>query len=287
MSRHLVTQRGVALIAVLWLIAAMSVITAGIVQAVRGEVRTVGHQRQSAVAGALADAAMLLALQSLHVRQQEPLSTIQTLPVEFEGIHFDVVVQPLNGLLDINNAPVALLADFYRYAGNLPPEAAQALAQATVQTRLRKNAKGGAQGFDAIEDLLGVPQMTYGLYAKIFSMVTADLKESSGRLNPMAASATLLEVLAGGNGARANDLAAKRDLNPNQMDASFLKPDYIETTPSRNLRLQVNVRLPDGGEVRRIWSVYWGADPRSMLPWRLLWSRSILLAADSAANLSL
>lgn len=284
MNRPLMSQGGVVLVAVLWLVAAISLVTVGIVQSVRGEVRAVGLARQAVAAAALADAAILLALQGRHAQQQEPRSVMQTLPVQFEGVQYDVVIQPLNGLLDINHAPLELLADFYRHVGGLDPTAAQALAQATVQTRQRKNAKGSAQGFDSTEDLLSVSQMTYGLYAKLSPLVTADLKEGSGRINPMAAPAALLAVLAGGDVARANDLAAKRDLNPNQMDASFLKPDYSETTPSKNLHIQVRANLPDGGAVEKVWSVFWGGDPRSQLPWRVLWSHVSVLPALSAAH---
>src|SRR5665647_3436172 len=182
-----VAQRGVALIAVLWMVAAMGLIITGIVQSVRSEVRSAGLQRQTVVASALGDAAILLALQKLQARRQEPGNAIQLIPVQFGGLASNVSVQPLNGLIDINNAPPLLLAEMYRHAGGLPPAAAQAMAQATVETRQTKSAKGAAQGFDAIEDLMRVPTMTYDLYAKIIPLITADLKDGSGRVNALAA----------------------------------------------------------------------------------------------------
>lgn len=272
-------QRGVALIAVLWLVSAMGLIITGVVQSVRSEVRTVGLQRQAVVANAAADAAILLALQHLHAYKIEPKSAVQIIPVQFEGQARDVSVIPLNGLINLNLASVTLLADMYRYAAELPPETAQALAQATLDFRQLKNAKGQAQGFDAKEDLLRVPTMTYDLYAKVIGLVTVDLKEGSGRVNALAAPSGVLKILTSGDIARAAVLESRRSADPAAIDTSFLKPEHIEMTSSRSLRLQVQIDLPGGGAALKTWHVYWGQDPRSGLPWRVLSTQQSLQAA--------
>jgi len=277
-------QRGVALIAVLWLVAAMSLIITGVVQSVRGEIRTAGQQRQVAVAGALADAAILLALQNLHASQKEPLNTLQFIPVQFQGKILRVTVQPLNAMIDINNAGALLLTDMYRYAGGLNAEAAQAMAQATLNTRQAKSSKGTLQGFDAVEDLLKVPTMTYDLYAKILEVVTSDLREGSGRINALAAPLEVLKILTGGDVARATAMVAQRSAGPNVMDTSFLKPELVEMASSRSLRLQVEIELPNGGSLRKAWHVYWDTDPRSGLPWRVLGSQQSQQRADPFGN---
>ena len=112
--------------------------------------------------------------------------------------------------------------------------------------------------------------MTYDLYVKVAGLVTADLKDGSGRVNALAAPVGVLQVLTGGDVSRAASLAARRTADLNVMDTSFLKPEHIEMAPSRTLRLQVQVDLPDGAAAQRAWVVYWGADPRSGLPWRVL-----------------
>ena len=277
-------QKGVALIAVLWLVAAMSLIITGIVQSVRSEIRTVGVQRQAIIANALADAGILLALQSLQVQQKEPGAAIQLIPVQFEGLGAQVSVQPLNGLIDINNATPLLLADLFRHAGGLNADAAQAMAQATVESRQFKNGKGVTQGFEAIEDLLRVPKMTYDLYVKVAGLVTADLKDGSGRVNALAAPVGVLQVLTGGDVSRAASLAARRTADLNVMDTSFLTPEHIEMAPSRTLRLQVQVDLPDGAAAQRAWVVYWGADPRSGLPWRMLGTQQSMQRAPASPS---
>ena len=272
-------QRGVALIAVLWLVAAMGLIVNGVVQSVRSEIRMAAMQRQSVVTGAIADAAILLAMQSLQSQQKEPGKDIQFIPVEFEGISRKVMMQPLNGLIDLNNAPIILLAELYRHVGKLNPDAAQAMAQATVTARELKGAKGIAQGFDAVEDLLRMHAMTYDLYAKIIGLVTADLKEGSGRVNALAAPMGVLQVLAGGDASRAASLAAQRNANPSVMDTSFFKPEHIEMASSRSLLFQVQIDLPDDGVFQKSWQVYWDTDPRSGLPWRVLGTHQSMIRA--------
>jgi len=277
---------GVALIAVLWLVAAMALVISGVVQSVRSEMRTIGSYRQTVLANATGDAAILMGLQYLHASQQEPKNSLQVIQVQFEGQSYSVRIQPLNGLIDINHAPVTLLAQLYRHASGLNPEAAQALAQATITAREARTSQGFGHGFphgfEAVEDLLKVPNMNYEVYAKLPGLITAELKEGSGRVNPLAAPLGVLQILADGNAPRAAMLAARRNTDPNAMDTSFFNPAHIETSSSRSLRLEVQIEPTDGGAVQRAWHVYWGMDPRSGLPWRVLSTeQSVHVAAQS------
>lgn len=258
----------------------MGLIITGVVKAVRSEVQITSLHRQALLSMTQADAAILLALQNLQAKKTEPLSTIQVIPVQFEGIVSQVTATPLNGLIDINNASIPLLVELYRHAGGLSPTAAQTLAQATVEFRQLKSAKGTAQGFDAIEDLLRVSTMTYSLYAKINLLVTADLKEGSGRVNPLAAPLGVLEVLTAGDTSRAAILASKRSAESKLMDTSFLKPEHIEMASSLSLRLQISLALPNGGYSQKAWNIYWDADPRSGLPWRVLGKQQLILTSN-------
>ncbi len=270
MSRAAGSQRGLALIAVLWLVAAMTLIITGIVGAVRSEIHSAGRQRHALIAAAQCDAAILLALQLLSARPSEPAIAPEVIPVEFEGQALGVTVTPLNGLIDLNHAALSLLAALYQHGGGLDALAARALAQATVDLRQQKGAKGAAQGIDATEDLMRMPAMTYELYAKIRPLVTADLREGSGRVNPVAASWGVLQVLTAGNTARARALANGRGADPKLMDTSFFNPEQIEMASSRSLQLEVQVKLPDGPAYQKAWRVHLSTDPRSGLPWRVL-----------------
>ena len=110
-------------------------------------------------------------------------------------------------------------------------------------------------------------------------MVTVDLKEGSGRVNALAAPPGVLRILTGGDIARAAVLESRRSADPAAIDTSFLKPEHIEMTASRSLRLQVQIDLPGGGVSVKAWHVYWGEDPRSRLPWRVLSTQQSLQAA--------
>lgn len=263
-------QGGMALLAVLWVVAAMALAVTGIVQMVRNEIRTAGLQRQILIAGARADAFVLLALQNMQASAKQPGSNPQKLIVTFEGEDSMVSVMPLNGLIDINAAPVKLLAETYRYAGGLSQQDAQILAQVTHETRQVKNSKGARQNFDAPEDLLQVPGMTYNLYANLADIVTADLRNGTGRVNPLAAPQGVLQILTGGNIARAAALAAQRNVDVKAMDTSFLTPELVDMASSSNLRLQTQVALPSDGFLQKTWLINWDVDPRSGLPWRVL-----------------
>ena len=256
------TRRGVALVAVLWLVAAMSLIAVGIVQSVRIEIRTAGMEREQATYGALSDAAILLAIQSLQAPQYGAPKPLQTIAAVFEERTFAVSIAALNGLVDINMAPQALLADLYVYAGGLPTEQAQALATATVAYRQTLSRVGSRRLFAASEDLLQVPEFKYDLYAKIKGLITADLQGGSGRVNPLAAPVGVLQVLGAGV----------------VRDASSFKPEFVESGISRSFDIRTTVALPDGATLTTVWVVFLGQDPISRLPWRLLSKRRTVSA---------
>lgn len=264
------TPRGMALIAVLWLVAAMGLILAGVAKSVRLEAQSVGLQRHASMTGASADAVLLLALQGLQAQTESGKSASPTLAVSFKGQHFTVQVQSLNSLIDINEASLPLLTDLYRYVGGLGPEAATLLAQATLNARHIKDKKGSAVGFDSVEDLLNVEGFKYDLYAKIANDITADIRSGNGRVYPPHASLGVLLALTAGDAARAQSLIIQRDAGPSTLDVSFLRPEFIDMSPSSSRKLQVSMPMPDGTLITKRWIVALVRDSRSGLPWRIL-----------------
>lgn len=268
---HPQSSRGLALIAVLWLVAAMGLIITGVVKSVRTETSSIGQQRQILLAKSQADALILLALQSLYFQPNPVSQASQIANFEYAGQSLAVQVSTLNGLIDINNAQPALLAQLYAVAGGLPKDTALALAQSTVQTREITNAKAAQIKFDAQEDLLKVPGMTYDLYVNIRDLVTADLKDGSGRINPLSAPLSVLQVLTGGDAAKAAVLNANRNVPLTGMDTTALNPAFIENNLSSSLRFQVAVPLAaQGHQLVRTWDVFGMEAPRTGLPWRVL-----------------
>ena len=260
-------QGGMALIAVLWMVAALGIIVTGMVHAVRSEVGLVSGARQLVTGAALGDAAIHLVLQEMAVSTDRP-KRLQSVQVMYQGQAVSVQVLPLNGLIDINNAPQSLLASLFAHAGKVGPDAATALAQATIETRTQKGGSGQAEGFEANEDLLRVPGISYALYANIADLVTAS-QPGSGRVNAMAAPEAVLAVLAGGNVDRAGSVAASRDAGDIGTDTTTtLNSEYTDSAVSQRFRLQARVLLPDGAALLVSRSVDLSDDVKGGLPWR-------------------
>lgn len=263
-----VVEQGIALIAVLWIVAALSIVVTGVVHSVRSEVRLVGGARQAVENVALGEAAINLVLQSM-VAQSERPARLMLLPVTYRGHSMVVETMPLTGLIDINKASVPLLARLYAVAGGLDRPAAQALAEATVQKRSERTAGGRQTGFEAGEDLLRVPGLEYALYARLSRLISAEESQGAGLVNPLAAPPEVLAVLTDGNTALSSLLAARRASGATGIDTSALPQEFIGNTVSLRYRLQARIALPDGAHAVVSRSVELRPDARLGLPWRI------------------
>lgn len=275
-------RKGIALIAVLWIVAALSIVVTGVVHSVRSEVRLINHTRQAVEGLALGEAAIALVLQDISVRTERPTQLMQV-DVVYLGHAMQVQVMPLSGLIDINSAPEPLLISLYTVAGAKNPATAAMLAQATVQVRSERDTRGREKGFEAAQDLLRVPGVDFDLYARLSPLITAEeVQGSGGRVNPQAAPAEVLAVLAQGNLALAGDLATKRASGAADMDTTGLNASLIGNLASSRYKLQARVPLVDGIQVVVSYSVDVRPDSRSGLPWRIFhteyWTQAIPIA---------
>ncbi len=265
-------QHGVALLAVLWLVAALSIMLGGLLHTVRGEIRITSLTRQSAEAAGLADAAIRLKLQSILLAGDKPIKTIEHTTLDVLGKQVGVVVAPLNGLLDINSASQSLLVDVFVYAGALDIGQAETMAKEVVLARQRLSSLGDAAGFHAPEDLLLLGGLNYDTYARLTSFLTVD-SAGSGRINPLAAPLELLRVLAKGDHARAQALFAARQSNAEFMDTTNLSVVHTEIAASRRLQIQAFVVTDETAAFKRTWHVDVGASAFG-LPWVVLARKS-------------
>lgn len=273
--------QGIALIAVLWIVAALSIIVTGVVHSVRSEVRLINHSRQAVEGLALGQAAIALVLQDMSVRTQRPTQLTQV-EVAYSGHTMQVQVMPLSGLIDINNAAEPLLTSLYSVAGAKDQSVATALAQATLQVRSERDTRGREKGFEAVQDLLRVPGVDFDLYARLSPLVTAEMQRGDGRVNPQAASVEVLAILAQGNLALAGDLAAQRVSGAADMDTTRLNASFIGNTASSRYKLQAFVPLADGMQVVVSHTVDARPDSRSGLPWRIFHTEYWTQAAPMA-----
>lgn len=258
-------QQGVVLIAVLWIVMALSIIVTGLSRSVRDEAKMLSMARQGAQASALGDAAIQLVLQQMAV-DAKPVDRVTTVQVPYQGRQMDVQVMPLNGLVDLNSAKTPLLARLLTVAGGLPESAAEPLAQAIVDYREQRTAQGASRRFEASEDLMRVPGVSYDLYARLSGLVTADIR-SGGAVNPLAAPPAVLQVLAGGNAQLAQQIDSQRQSGQAGIDMTGLDATFIGSGTVRRYRLQARVPVADGGSF--LVTRYVDINPRSRdgLPW--------------------
>lgn len=272
--------QGVALVAVLWIVAALSVLVTGMTVSVRQYTRTAGVTRDALSAQARGDAAIQIALQALQAAPSRPAAR-QSVTVPVWGESVTVLVQPLSGLIDLDNAPPPLLAELLTTAGGLPSQQAQTLAQALVEWRSNRTAGSGEPArFEAVEDLLLVPGFDYPLYERVRPLVSADVV-GSGRVNPLAANAGVLAVLANGNAALAAQVAAAQDAGRVGIDTTGLDPRFLDAGATERYRLEA--RVPgEQGKIEVFSRTVAFGDSASGVPWRTLRTERWVIPADAA-----
>jgi general secretion pathway protein K len=181
-----VTGRGMALIAVLWIVAALSVMILGLTQSVKQSIRATIMQRDSTNGQALGEAAIALALQQLAV-QTTPVTGTAQISVNYTGVSIAVTAAPLNGWIPLNGAPAPMLAAVLQTAGGLDSARAQEMANAIVTWRdsvpqidpSEPTPSGNpTRRFEAVADLMLVSGMDYDLYARIAPLMTASVSGS-------------------------------------------------------------------------------------------------------------
>ena len=283
--------RGLALVAVLWTLAALMVMVTGVVYAVRSEVRTTASFREIAVAGALGDAGVVLAVRELAASRGRD-NRLQRYDLAFEQATVAVRAVPLSGLIDLNAAGESLLAELIAVAGGLDRAQASSLAQRIIDWRdadeqpLPQGAENGAYAaagspfrtrggpFEAPEDLLQVLGVDFDLYARLRPLVTVHAR-GGGRVDPAAAPLPVLRVLASGNEQIAVDYAGAREASGALADSTRFPAAYVARSQSPRYLVEAAVQLSNGAFLvtRKILDVSSGQDG---VPWRTLWAERVV-----------
>ena len=280
-QRH---QRGMALIAVLWIVAALAILATGMTQSVRQQVRVTALTLDAVAAQAVGDGAIALALQAPQTMPQRPQQAV-TETVTYGGADIAVEVMPLDGLISLNGASVPLLTALLQVAGGLPAPQAEALAQQLDDWRAGRGGELGTpvpRHFEAPEDLLLVPGVDYTLYARLRPLVTTD-QRGGDRVNPLAAPPAVLAVLARGDVALAERIAAQRAASAVGVDTTGLDATLAGTSGSTYFyRLVAKVPLGEGKILGFTRDVALGSFSPRITPWRTLRSERQLLATGGA-----
>jgi general secretion pathway protein K len=191
-----------ALPLVLWAVALLSLMAAGVFATVRSEIALVHGRQGIAEAQALADAGVSLAILGLHEEAPSRWRADGT-PRRFTlfGGKVTVAAQDEGGKIDINHSDEALLAGLVaEVAGE---REAEAIAAAIVAER-KRDGKGvfGPPGlmqrlfpFSEIEELMRIPGLDEARYARIAPSVTVHSGRKS--INPLTAPRSVLLAVPG------------------------------------------------------------------------------------------
>jgi general secretion pathway protein K len=216
----------------------------------------------------LADAAIRQTLQELNNNKIASLKSIQRRDFTLFARDIHVEAAPLNGWIDLNAASVELLRDAFEFGAQLPRQEAQRLADAAVDYRNRKGTQGQPLRFHSTEDLLNLPGLGYGIYAKLKDCITVDII-GNGRVNPLAANAKTLAILVKGDESIARQLAASRLVDADNIDITRLTANHIDMAPTSYLTIRAIVKTNDSANSVKVWRVDVGAQSHG-LPWKTL-----------------
>jgi general secretion pathway protein K len=254
-------QRGVALVAVLWLVAALSVLGAAMSQVVRVDARIASNAFDRASARALLAGGLRLAAADV-LADTGVEQGIRVRRYRIAEAHVHVEIVPALGLISLNAAPESLLFDLFKYGAGVSDAQAQRLTQGVVAWRGGSGAEENpaddveqpatpAQGarneyFMHPDDLSQVPGMSQAVHDKIATLLSLSLG-AGGRVNPHAAPIGVLEVLTHGNTALANAIADERGgAAAERMDFAGLDSRHIVGAQSREYRLTARMERGDG-----------------------------------------
>lgn len=269
---------GVALVAVLWVVAALTIMVGGALYGSRTEMRAVTTDRQLARAAALADAALAQTLQAWMRPGERRPEGASRLVVGFDGVDMELQAYPLTGLVEINSAPEALLAAVFVHAAGLPPSEAAALAQAVEAARQLPEFKALGHRFAAVEELLQIPGFSYDIYQAVAGLLSVD-SAGGGRVNPLAAPLDVLRVLADGDSAVAQTYTEGREAPGAAPPAWQLNAPWTSTAVANRYMFVISVPVGDGMIVQASRWVDLDAGRPEGLPWTVFHGREVVAAA--------
>lgn len=255
------------MLAVLWIVAALSLIVSGMVSSAHNELRAVSAAKQALFSHANGIAAINLVLQQMNIPSERTQRLVMA-QVNFQGVPVVVRVTPLNGLVDINNAPLELMAELFRVAAQMDAPSAALLAQAALSLRSQKDTQGRTEGFDSAEDLLRVPGVSYEVYAKLAPSVTTEIR-GDGKVNMLAASLPVLTVLTQGDNGAAQKIAAQRDALAATIDTTGINPEWIGSSSTTRYRVQAEVALDAERALQTRQIVDMASTSSDGLPWQI------------------
>ena len=255
-------QGGIALVAVLWMVAALSMLALALAATTKSELHTAQGVRARAEAAAIGDAAIQLAVLELR-STPEAQEKFAHFGYEFAGRAVAVELVPASGLIDLNQATEELLTELFSGPGGEEPALAAELAQRVVEWRTPGLTEAGgdyaAAGvshrprggpFQYPEDLLQVLGVSYPLYDRVRGLLT--VRGGGAGIAPQAASEDVLTLLAGGDREQAARIAATRADDPTT-DMTGLATRFLGGGGASVYRADARVQLGERSYRRTRW----------------------------------
>lgn len=268
-------QRGVALAIVVWFIAGMSLLVAGVVSRAAIDTRMAQLHVARAEVSAAGDGAIrlhLAALVSGGIRD-EVLAGLQATPYRLGDLQVAVTLTPAAGLVDLNSATPQVLAALFSVAGGLEQPDAQLLAGNVVDWRQAVQRRAGNDDkppsrFREVEDLMRVEGVNRRLLDSLRDYVAAGTVTMGG-MDWAQASPAVLEILRQADG-RKFAAVSRRRLRQMQAAAGAgqgSRPGQPRIAGA--FRADAVVRYGDRTWLRRHWVTITSSGD-SLLPWRVV-----------------
>lgn len=292
-------ERGVALVAVLWITAALAILVSGMTLAARVDIRLAAQHLESARASALLDGALRLAAAELVASPPRNVAPAY-MRHEIDGVSIRTEIVRASGFISLNDAPESLLVDLFKYGADLPDEQAVSLAQRVIDWRdaddeaLPYGAEhdqyvaGGAASLPRNEDFIRPGDLSQVLgiadavHDKIADLITIT-KGGAGAVNPLVAPPGVLRVLARGDASLVQRILEERAGGEGaHPDFSAIDRRHVSEWFANDYRLAARIETGSGsGWTRTAWiSATAPAAAQNPLPWTWLHAEPARRSSD-------
>ncbi|MBB6521009.1 type II secretion system protein GspK [Pseudoteredinibacter isoporae] len=271
-ASHKKANQGLALVMVMWLVAAMSLLVAGVLYSARMDVKQVQLQSKFSKHEALADGAAKLLLRDYNFALGEQLEMRG--PYLWQGELLGVAAKgrmvSVKGLIDLNSVGLDAMAQLLSVRLEMEPEQALELAQNLIDWR--RPVSGEFTGMHAEYEALGLPVPRHDRLLSVadllavngfnFEMLQAlnDVvyveRSISGGVDPASAPIEVLSVLANGNEEVAlNYETMRREAEDSSelLNHAEFNADFFGQNASTLMRLDIELRVEQEIMTRRLW----------------------------------
>lgn len=275
-------QSGLALVVVLWSMAALGMLSATLMLTARNEVQYQQVVRDQAQAVAVADGAINVVAAWVAANPDEA-SQGPDFEIEVGGTAVNVVIRPATSFIDINRAERAVIESLLTYVADFSADQAEGVAEEIIRHREGDlDADIQARPFGSIEDLRQIPAITPEVFDTIANAITANM--GAERVNATHATPAVLRALSGGDQAVVEQILNERS-DPNIAYDDLVRGldrSLLTQTGSSVYRIDALIPAGEGRQFRRVAWIDFSLNWRSLYPWHIM--RTEQLRSESVAQ---